>query len=128
VKSQTDNQFFPRAADASYFIEIFYFTNTGKICDNPLLYDTRTFPDSIFSGRDNTGARTEYKDARITSGGWCPSSYTRSSVYLLLDLQKEYHITGVLIMSDKDQTKHSRVHTLEYSRERGRRYTNSGKV
>ena len=117
----TSSEYFLATGCHGYFIEIFfYFTNTGKICDNPLLQDTGTFPDSVFSGVGN-----EYKDARITGGGWCPN--TPSSVYLVIDLQKEYHITGVIIMPDKDQTKYSHLHYLEYRRD-GYTYWRSIKV
>ena len=84
---------------------------TGKICSNPLLHDANAFRDSAFSG---SGDPTDnYKDARITKGGWCPSG--SGSAYLLIDLQKEYHITGVVVMADEKQTKWSSSYSLKYS-------------
>jgi hypothetical protein len=81
------------------------------MCENPLLYNESSFPDSVFSGSGDSN--NKYKDARITKGGWCPTSST--GVFLLLDLQKEYHVTGVIVMSDKEQTNWSRSYSLQYS-------------
>ncbi|CAB4005658.1 Venom prothrombin activator pseutarin-C non-catalytic subunit [Paramuricea clavata] len=81
-----------------------------KICDKPLLNDKRTFPDSVFSGSGDLYRK--YKYARITGGGWCP---WRSDSYLLIDLHKEYHITRVVVMGDRDQTMWSRSYSLKYS-------------
>jgi hypothetical protein len=87
------------------------FFTTGKICDNPLLHDTTAFPDSVFSGSGDSS--NTYKDARITKGGWCPSE--SGTAYLTLDLQKEYHITQVVVMADKQQTKWSGGYSMEFS-------------
>jgi hypothetical protein len=84
----------------------------GKVCDNPLLYDQRKFPDKVFSGSNSSSE--EYKHARITEGGWCPSE--SDDAYLLLDLQKEYHITEIVVMADHNQMKWSRSYSLEYGR------------
>ncbi|XP_028402588.1 receptor-type tyrosine-protein phosphatase F-like [Dendronephthya gigantea] len=79
-----------------------------KICDNQLLNNESTFPDNIFRGN---GGNSFY-EARFTKGGWCSST---SGSYLTIDLQKEYHITRVLVIGDKDQTKWSRSYSLKYS-------------
>jgi hypothetical protein len=68
----------------------------------------------VFSGSDNSSE--EYKQARITKGGWCPSS-NPDNAYLLLDLQKEYNIKGVVVMADHNQTKWSSSYSLEYGRD-----------
>ena len=95
---------------------------TGKICNNPLLQDATTFPASVFSGSGDSSDK--YKDARITGSGWCPSG--SGSAYLLLDLQKEYHITGVVVMADEEQTKWSGSYSLKYSHDTS--YKNSQTV
>ena len=92
--------------------EYFFIFTAGKMCNNPQLRDTGNFPDSVFSGQGDS--RNKYKDARITRRGWCPLG--SSSVYLLLDLQKEYHITGIVVMADKAQTKWSGSYSLKYGR------------
>ena len=91
----------------------FYIFTTGKVCDNPLLYNEDGFPDSVFTGSGDSS--NKYKDARITKGGWCPSNY--STAHLLLDLQKEHHIKQVVVMADKEQTQWSGSYSLEYSRD-----------
>jgi hypothetical protein len=80
----------------------------GKICDKPLLNDTRIFPDQIFSGSGGSN----YQNARFTASGWCVSS---SGSYLLVDLQKEYHLTQIVIMADKEQTNWSTSYSMKYS-------------
>jgi hypothetical protein len=81
----------------------------GKICENPLLHDVRMFPNHVFSGH---GSSPAYQNARFTGNGWCSST---PGSYLLLDLQKEYHLTQVVVMGDKDQTKWSSSYSLQYS-------------
>jgi hypothetical protein len=93
-----------------------YFNYIGKICDNPLLYNESIFPDSVFSGYGNgRNSPIKYKDARITNGGWCPTQY--NFAYLYIDLKKEYHITQILVMTDKEQKEFSGLHYLKYGRE-----------
>ena len=85
----------------------------GEICDKPLLEDIhRTFPNKVFSG---SGGSNDYQNARFTGRGWCPS---RSGSYLSLDLQKEYHITRVAVMGDRDQTKWSESYSMKYSHDK----------
>ncbi|XP_028402580.1 receptor-type tyrosine-protein phosphatase delta-like isoform X10 [Dendronephthya gigantea] len=79
-----------------------------KICDNQLLNDESTFPDNIFRGNGGNS----FHEARFTKGGWCSST---PGSYLTIDLQKEYHITRVSVMGDKDQTKWSGSYSLKYS-------------
>jgi hypothetical protein len=82
----------------------------GKICDEPLLEGIhRTFPNKVFSG---SGGSNDYDNARIIGRGWCPS---RFGSYLSLDLQKEYHITRVVVMGNRDQTKRSQSYSMKYS-------------
>ena len=82
----------------------------GKICDEPLLEGIHhIFPNKVFSG--SVGSN-DYDNARFTRRGWCPSS---SGSYLSLDLQKEYHITRVVVMGDSDQTKRSVSYSMRYS-------------
>ena len=94
----------------------------GKLCDNPLLRDARTFPESLFSGSGDSSKR--YKRARITGSGWCPSG--SGTTYLLLDLQKEYHTTQVAVMADREQTKWSESYSMTYSHDKS--YKNSIQV
>ena len=77
----------------------------GKVCDKPMLSS------AIFSGSGSTN----YNTASITSSGWCASG---SAPYLLIDLRKEYHITRVVVMGNKDQTKWSESYLLRYSHDR----------
>ncbi|CAB3997379.1 receptor-type tyrosine- phosphatase epsilon-like isoform X2 [Paramuricea clavata] len=85
-----------------------------KICDKPLLHDDKTFPDSRFSGSGDSN--DNYERARITKGGWCPrGSGTR---YLMLDLQKQYHITQVVVMADSSQARWSSSYSLKYSHDK----------
>ena len=79
------------------------------MCNNPLLYNTTTFPDSVFSGSGDSS--NKYSNARISKDGWCSSG----TGYLLLNLKKEYHITQVVVMADKEQTKWSGSYILKYS-------------
>ena len=79
---------------------LYYTFAVGKICDNPILNKST----SIFSENYNT--------SQFYSYGWCASG---STPYLMLDLGKEYHITRVVTMGDKDQTKWSESYTLKYS-------------
>ena len=88
----------------------FLFT-PGKLCDKPLLKETQIFPDRIFSGRNSEN----YSLARFANGGWCPRN---SSAYLLIDLQREYHITRVVVMANKNQTKWSGSYLMKYSRDK----------
>ena len=90
----------------------------GKICDKPLLQKS---PDSVFSG--NGDRNNLYAWARISSSGWCASG---SGTYLSLDLQKEYHITQVVVMADKEQTKWSSSYLMKYSHDTS--YQNSEQV
>ena len=96
----------------------FLFT-LGKLCDKPLLKETQIFPDRIFSG----GNSQNYSLARFVNGGWCPWNFT---AYLLLDLQREYHITRVVVMANKNQTKWSGSYLMKYSRDKT--YKNHQKV
>ena len=92
------------------------------MCDNPLLHNRNIFPDSVFSGSGDSNKR--YKFARITWHGWCPTG--SGTTYLLLDLQKEYHITRVVVMGNRDQTKWSQSYSMTYSHETS--YENTEKV
>ena len=80
------------------------------MCERPLLYHERLFPDSVFSGNGDSDNR--YHEARVTKEGWCPSG---SSSNLLIDLQKDYHITQIVVMADKEQRKWSSSYSLKYS-------------
>ena len=73
----------------------------GKVCYNPL-------SNATFSG---IGSKN-YNMASFASSGWCASG---SAPYLLIDLGKEYHITRVVVMGSKDQTKWSESYSLRYS-------------
>ncbi|XP_028399530.1 uncharacterized protein LOC114522942 [Dendronephthya gigantea] len=84
----------------------------GKICENALLQNHTKFPDEIFSGSGSSD-NTKYKEARFSSDGWCPTE--SGDKYLKIDLQSEYHITRVVVMGDKDQTKWSGSYSLKYS-------------
>ncbi|XP_028402429.1 uncharacterized protein LOC114525365 [Dendronephthya gigantea] len=84
----------------------------GKICENPLLENKTKFQDAIFSGRGSTD-NSKYKEARFFSDGWCPTE--SGDKYLKIDIQNEYHITRVMVMGDKDQTKWSGSYSLKYS-------------
>ena len=80
----------------------------GKICDDQLLHNENIFPISIFGGSGGNS----FHEARITKNGWCSST---PGSYLTIDLQKEYHITRVVVMGDKNQTKWSGSYSLKYS-------------
>ncbi len=83
------------------------------MCDNnQLLHNPNTLPDSAFSGSGDSN--NKYKDARFSGHGWCPSG-SSGTTYLLLDLQKEYHITRVVVLADREQTKWSDSYSLKYS-------------
>ena len=73
----------------------------GKVCYNPLSSAT-------FSG---FGSKN-YNMASFTSSGWCSSG---SAPYLFIDLGNEYHITRVVVMGNKEQTKWSESYSLRYS-------------
>jgi hypothetical protein len=99
----------PDAVEALIYFLYLIFT-VGKICDKPLLEGIhRTFPNEVFSGN---GGSNDYDNARFTGSGWCPSS---SDSYLSLDLQKEYHITQVMVMANKYQTKWSESYSMNCS-------------
>ena len=100
----------------------FSITTVGKMCDKALLGDANTFPNSIFSGRGDSN--NTYKEARISRNGWCPSR--PRTTYLLLDLQKEYHITRVVVMADRELTKWSDSYSMTYSHDKS--YKNSEQV
>jgi hypothetical protein len=76
----------------------------------------------VFSGSGDSN--NTYKDARITKGGWCPSG--SGTAYLTLDLQKEYHITQVVVMADEEQTEWSGLYSLNYSHDTS--YENTAQV
>ena len=99
---------------------ICFFFCVGEVCDKPLLKDGRIFPKRVFSGR---GGYKYYYLARFDYDGWCASS---SRAYLLLDLQKEYHITQVVVMGNKEQTKWSESYVMFYSHDKT--YQNSEEV
>jgi hypothetical protein len=63
----------------------------------------------VFSGSGDS--TNKYENARISEDGWCSSG----TGYLLLDLKKEYHITKVVLMADKEQTKWASSYILKYS-------------
>ena len=89
----------------------------GKVCDKPILKNVTTFP--VFSGSGSSN----YSNARFSASGWCASG---STPYLLIDLQKEYHITRVVVMGNRRQTKWSGSYSMKYSHNRS--YENSQKV
>jgi hypothetical protein len=68
------------------------------------------FPDAVFSGR---GGASDYHQARFYGDGWCSSG--SGIEYLVIDLKNEYHITRVVTMGDKNQTKWSNSYSLKYS-------------
>ncbi|XP_028413353.1 uncharacterized protein LOC114536224 [Dendronephthya gigantea] len=88
-----------------------------KFCNKTALFQDQTaFPDSVFSGNGST----RYSNARFTKDGWCTqASQTKC---LLIDLQREYHITQVVTMGNKDQTKWIERYTMAYSHDES--YTN----
>lgn len=90
-----------------YRLIVLYYFTIGKICDNPILQ----YSNPIFSGN---GSR-EYTKAWFSFVGWCASG---SAPYLSIDLRKEYHITRVVTMGDKDQTKWSGSYSMKYSRDK----------
>ena len=63
----------------------------------------------MFSG---TGG-SDYRNARFSESGWCAS---KSHSYLLLDLQKEYHLTHVVVMGNQHQTIWSTSYSMQYGR------------
>ncbi|CAB4004623.1 Receptor-type tyrosine- phosphatase F [Paramuricea clavata] len=80
-----------------------------KICDNPLLQNVTTFPDSVFSGSGSSN----FKDARFSGNGWCAAGSGNN--YILLDLQKEYHIAQIVVMGNENQTTWSDSYSLKFS-------------
>ena len=72
------------------------------------------FPNDTFSGN---GGSNDYHQARFQMNGWCTSG-TESNQYLLINLQREYHITRVVTMGDKNQTSWSDSYLLRYSRKK----------
>ena len=81
------------------------FLNLGKICDKPVL---KNLAKSAFSGSGESG---DYEQGKFYNDGWC----TTESEYLSIDLQNEYHITQVVTMGDRNQTKWSDGFTLTYN-------------
>jgi hypothetical protein len=69
------------------------------------------FPNAVFSGR---GGSNDYHQARFYGDGWCSLGY--GTEYLLINLQNDYHITRVVTMGNKQQTKWSNSYSLRYSR------------
>ena len=80
------------------------------MCDKPLLSDTIISP--VYSGSGDR--KNGYAKAGIKSSGWCASG---PNSYLLLDLKNEYHITQVVVMADKEQTKWSSSYSFKYNRD-----------
>jgi hypothetical protein len=78
-----------------------------KICDKPLLQNTRIFPDDVFSGSGGPN----YQNARLTRAGWCASG---SKPYLSINLKKEYHLTQVVVITHN--TQRSSRYSLTYRR------------
>ncbi|XP_028417344.1 receptor-type tyrosine-protein phosphatase F-like [Dendronephthya gigantea] len=79
-----------------------------KMCNKPeLLQNQATFSDSFVSG---SGSHS-FMNARFDRTGWCNDGRK----YLLIDLQKEYHITRVVTMGNRDQTKWISKYTMAYS-------------
>ena len=95
-----------------YYISSFF--TSGKLCDKPLLHNTTIFPQTsaVYSGSGDP--KNGYANAGIKSDGWCASG---PNSYLLLDLQKEYHITKIAVMGDKEQIKWSSKYSFKYSRD-----------
>ncbi|XP_028402587.1 phosphatidylinositol phosphatase PTPRQ-like [Dendronephthya gigantea] len=92
-----------------------------KMCDKPaLLQDETTFADSVFSGSGSSG----YSNARFTKDGWC--TQTPQAHYLLIDLLKDYHITQVVTMGNKNQTKWSDQYIMTYSHDNS--FSNSAQI
>ncbi|CAB3995581.1 receptor-type tyrosine- phosphatase epsilon-like isoform X1 [Paramuricea clavata] len=84
-----------------------------NMCDKPLLQDETMFPDSIFSGKGSSS----YKNARFIKNGWCTT--TRNAKYLLIDLQKEYHLTRVVTMGSRSKQKRwIGSYSMKYSRDK----------
>ncbi|XP_028416881.1 uncharacterized protein LOC114541103 isoform X2 [Dendronephthya gigantea] len=76
-----------------------------KMCQNSVVENITSYVNGI--GSDN------YSEIRFAGDGWCPRR--SGEKYILLDLQKDYHITRVVVMGNKDQTKWGRSYTLKYS-------------
>jgi hypothetical protein len=68
------------------------------------------FPYAVFSG---SGGSSDYHQARFYGDGWCSSGSATDC--LLIDLKNDYHITRVVTMGDKNQTKWSNSYSLKYS-------------
>ena len=92
--------------------QLFFITPTvGKVCDR----DNRILRNSnaIFSGSGSEN----YNRARFYDygTGWCASGFMP---YLMLDLRKEYRITRVVTMGNRDQTKWSESYSMQYSHDK----------
>ena len=79
-----------------------------KICNKPLLTCARTFANKVFSGKGGS----DYQNAKFSRSGWCAPTL---GTYLLLDLHKEYHITHVALLGNRDQTMWSSSYAMQYS-------------
>ena len=97
-----------------HLLYLYFLFFQGKLCDKPLLRDTTIFPQTsaVYSGSGDP--KNGYVNAGIKSNGWCASG---PNSYLFLDLQKEYRITKIAVMSDKEQTKWSSKYSFKYSRD-----------
>ena len=85
------------------------FNFIGKLCDKPLLNSDKITPKPLFSGSNGSQILKNKLFSKLIS--WC----AKSGSYLLLDLQKEYHIMKVLTVGDKKQNKWSESYSLKYS-------------
>jgi hypothetical protein len=63
----------------------------------------------VFSGSGSSN----FKDARFSGNGWCPAGSGNN--YILLDLQKEYHIAQIVVMGNENQTTWSDSYSLKSS-------------
>ena len=79
----------------------------GKICENPIL---ESIPNTAFSG---SGGSSGYEQATFYKDGWCSTG--AGGEYILIDLQKEYHVTRIVTMGDKNQTVWSESYAMSYS-------------
>ena len=85
------------------------FNFIGKLCDKPLLDSDKIAPKPLFSGSNGSQIFKSTLYSKLIS--WC----AKSGSYLLLDLQKEYHIMKVLTVGDKQRNKWSESYSLKYS-------------